>query len=285
MMSETSKTFVIRCLGFVLVFAIFVASVRATTTTVNTNTPLPVTVPDNNTNFTCINFPVTGIPSNEIVSNVSVTFGFEHPCVLDMQVELRDPSGARVRQLFGSGLMGLCTGDGSFDIAGSYSFTDAATIIMNQQQDVFAITGNYHSANYNSVTPTSLNALFSGMTGLQANGNWQLCGRDISEFDIGRFKTAASITITSFAPTGSRVSVSGQVLSQFGYGITGATVMLTDQWGISRSVKTNPFGYFRFDNVEVGQTYVVSVSGKEHQFSQQIVMVSGDIAGLRFTAQ
>lgn len=270
----------------IVLLLILVVSVRATTTTVNTNTSLPLNFPDNNTNFICLNFPVTGIPSNENITALSVTFGIEHECVSDMQVELRDPGGTRIRQLFGHVSLGGCPSmSGVYDINGIYTFIDSASSTMNSLEVAFVPPGSYRSANYTTTAATSINALFGGMTSSQANGTWQLCGRDTANLDVGRFKDSASISITSFVPTGASVFVKGRVLSQTGRGISGAIVTLTNQAGISQTVKTNPFGYFVFNEIEVGQSYIITVSSKQYQFSQQVLSVNGNVEELSIIAQ
>ena len=44
------------------------------------------------------------------------------------------------------------------------------------------------------------------------------------------------------------------------------------------------FGYFRFDEIEVGQTYVFSVRHKFYQFTPQVLTVNEEISKLNFTA-
>lgn len=89
-----------------------------------------------------------------------------------------------------------------------------------------------------------------------------------------------------FAPTAAMVAVSGRVLMAQGRGIFRVRVTLTDANGISRWAMTNAFGNFRFDDVEVGQTYIVSVRSKRYQFSNetQVVMVTDEINDLIFNA-
>ena len=100
--------------------------------------------------------------------------------------------------------------------------------------------------------------------------------RIVSIVDKGAFET--------LIPTAAGVSVSGRV-SVNGAGLRNAVVILTDNQGISRSVKTTTFGYFKFDEVEVGQTYTVSVMSKQYQFTPQIVSVTDEITELNFTVE
>ncbi|HEX8248917.1 MAG TPA: carboxypeptidase regulatory-like domain-containing protein [Pyrinomonadaceae bacterium] len=86
------------------------------------------------------------------------------------------------------------------------------------------------------------------------------------------------------APTAAQVSVSGRVLSADGSGLKSASVMLTDASGNSRTVFTSSFGYFRFDSVQAGETYVFSVVAKGYQFAPQVVTVNEELSELNFTA-
>lgn len=90
----------------------------------------------------------------------------------------------------------------------------------------------------------------------------------------------------AFAPTSANVTIGGQVSASSGQGIGNVRVVLTDSSGMSRSTLTNNFGRFRFENVEVGQTYVISVANKKYIFepSSQIVQIDDARDDLNFTA-
>jgi alpha-tubulin suppressor-like RCC1 family protein len=88
----------------------------------------------------------------------------------------------------------------------------------------------------------------------------------------------------ALAPTAAKVSVSGRVLAASGSGLKNATVTLTDPQGISRRVLTSPFGFYRFDNVGVGETYVFTVSDKRYRFAAQLITVNDEVTDLNFTA-
>lgn len=51
-----------------------------------------------------------------------------------------------------------------------------------------------------------------------------------------------------------------------------------------RSVKTNTFGSFRFDEIRAGETVTVQVSAKGYTFAPQVVTLSEDLTGFDFTA-
>ena len=70
-------------------------------------------------------------------------------------------------------------------------------------------------------------------------------------------------------------------------GISTALVVLVNQYGVVRGVLTNAFGYYRFTEIPVGETYTVSVRHKRYQFvnNPQVVTVLDEISALDFTAE
>lgn len=102
-------------------------------------------------------------------------------------------------------------------------------------------------------------------------------GNLVPQPDIGAFEA-------SFVPTAANVTVAGIVSDGF-RGIRNAAVILTDPNGVSRIAKTGTFGYFKFENVEAGQTYVVTIISKRYQFTPQIVAVNDHVTDLTFTPE
>ena len=92
-------------------------------------------------------------------------------------------------------------------------------------------------------------------------------------------------TAIPLAPTAASVSISGRVMTADGRGIKKAIVVLTKPTGERISALTGAFGYYRFDGVMAGQTYIVEVNSKRFHFSPQVVSVMEDLANLDFTAQ
>ena len=95
--------------------------------------------------------------------------------------------------------------------------------------------------------------------------------------DIGAFEVQA--------PTAATVSVSGRVMVAGDRGLTNALVYLTDQSGATRFARTTAFGYYRFDDVAAGQTYIVSIRSKRYYFAPQIVTITEETRDLNFAAQ
>lgn len=88
-----------------------------------------------------------------------------------------------------------------------------------------------------------------------------------------------------FAPTAAEVSVSGQVVLPNGTAISRASISLTDDNGQTRTINSNAFGYFKFENVEVGRTYTISVQHKRYVFAPRILAVNDEISELVLTAE
>jgi hypothetical protein len=86
-----------------------------------------------------------------------------------------------------------------------------------------------------------------------------------------------------FVPTAAMVSVSGRVSTAGGAPIYHARVTLNNG-GEVRVVQSNNFGYFRFEDVEVGQTYLLTATGKGHQFAPRAVTVLEELSDVELIA-
>lgn len=86
--------------------------------------------------------------------------------------------------------------------------------------------------------------------------------------------TSGFWNFSPLAPTAATTSVGGRILTSDGLGIRNAVVTLTSQNGAPRIVLSGSFGYYNFDDVAVGQSYVVAVSAKRYSFSQPALVVS-----------
>lgn len=85
-------------------------------------------------------------------------------------------------------------------------------------------------------------------------------------------------------PTAASVNIGGRILTADGRGVSRARVSLTDASGVTRTITSNSFGYYRFEGVEAGQTVIVSVTSKRYTFTSQVVSVANDLTGLNFTS-
>jgi len=64
-------------------------------------------------------------------------------------------------------------------------------------------------------------------------------------------------------------------------------VQITDQSGATRTVKTGTFGYYRFNAVEVGEIYILTVANKRFTFANQtrIISVTEELTDVNFIAE
>lgn len=94
------------------------------------------------------------------------------------------------------------------------------------------------------------------------------------------------VLATPLAPTAAMVPVGGRVRTANGNGIANARVTLTAPSGEVRTVTTTSFGYYHFNDVPVGDTYIISVASKRYSFSQPTVIrsVFEEISDLDFVA-
>ena len=98
----------------------------------------------------------------------------------------------------------------------------------------------------------------------------------------GQFTIFGGFITSPLAPTAASVTVSGKVLTPDGRGLINAVVILTDSGGSTRTARTGGFGNYRFDDVEVGQAYIFTVSSRRYNFAPQIVTVLEDLLNLNF---
>lgn len=118
-------------------------------------------------------------------------------------------------------------------------------------------------------TPSSGNVIANFISGDMGQNN--------HTFDFGFY----------LAPTAASVSVGGQIASSGGYALKNVLVTLIEEDGTIHKTITGSFGYYRFDEIQVGQTVTVSVYSKRYGFKQptQITSVSDNISDLNFWAE
>lgn len=97
------------------------------------------------------------------------------------------------------------------------------------------------------------------------------------------FLAASGFWQSIFVPTAAGVSISGRIRTEDSLGIRNAIVVMTDSRGAIQTTRTGAFGYFRFDDVEAGQTVTISVTSKRFFFQPIILNVGDEITGLEIT--
>lgn len=153
-------------------------------------------------------------------------------------------------------------GSGGTIPSGSVQFFNGATSL-----GVFTLNG----AGQASVTVSNFTA---GTYNISA----QYLGANVGAGN-GGFNASTSNTIVQVVniPTASNAFVEGRVLTASGSGIPGAVVRIVDSSGNARFATTSTFGYYRFEDVQVGETYVLNASAKGRTFNMRIISVNDDI--------
>jgi Carboxypeptidase regulatory-like domain len=95
--------------------------------------------------------------------------------------------------------------------------------------------------------------------------------------------TSGFFNPTALAPTAADVIVSGRVETVDGAGLVNATVTLTGLDGVARTVITSGFGYFSFEDVPAGATYILEVKSKRFTFAPTIIAVADSVFDLVLT--
>ncbi|MDM7921560.1 MAG: carboxypeptidase regulatory-like domain-containing protein [Pyrinomonadaceae bacterium] len=97
--------------------------------------------------------------------------------------------------------------------------------------------------------------------------------------------TSIDGSLTVLAPTSAGVVVSGQVVTSGGLPVRNARVYLSGVSGEPRVALTNPFGYFAFEDVPAGQSYVISTNAKGYSFVPILLDVGSEVTGLQIVAE
>ncbi len=104
--------------------------------------------------------------------------------------------------------------------------------------------------------------------------------------DNNRNKTGISTINVPLSPTSAEVSISGRVLNQKNRGVSRATITIASTNGtFSKTVRSNPFGYFSISEIQSGNDYVISISHKNYSFNSQVLSIIEHIGDLVLVAK
>lgn len=129
------------------------------------------------------------------------------------------------------------------------------------------------------------------------SGNYTQLSTDLTAFAGG----TRTITFTYTRPAGSPsdefllddvslaiscgsavVNIGGRVFTPSGLALRNAIVILTDSQNVRRTATTSSFGIYSFDNVRVGEQYILSVSSKRFRFTPKIELFTASVSNLDF---
>jgi len=94
-------------------------------------------------------------------------------------------------------------------------------------------------------------------------------------------------TFQSFGPTAAGVSVGGRIRTSDGHGLRGVVLTLTNlSTGSTVIAVSSSFGYYRFEDVPVGNHYLLSVSAKGQTFdpTERMFTLLDELSEENFTA-
>ena len=153
---------------------------------------------------------------------------------------------------------------GNPNVNGDKVGTTGSTI--NPMLDTLQINGG--------TTPTR--ALMTGSPAINAGVNALATAADLTTDQRGagfaRIVGAAVDTgafEVQLGATAAAVGVGGRVTTAKGIGIQNVIVTMTDSEGNIRITHSTSLGYYRFDSVTAGETYVLSARGKRYNFTEQ----------------
>jgi Carboxypeptidase regulatory-like domain len=158
----------------------------------------------------------------------------------------------------------------------------SVSLILLLSVSVFAQTGGTFQIEKSLVAAGS-GSISGGRFSLDSTAGQNLAGGGLQN---SRFSLQNGFWTFNFAPTAASVSIGGRVTTFGGQGIQNVRVVLTSPNGATQSSLTGSFGNYRFNDIRVGETYVLTVFSKRFVFDNptQIVSVNEELNNLDFTA-
>lgn len=246
-------------------------------------------------NAASIPFPSTVVVSNAgAVSKVTIRLnGFSHDNPDDVGLLLVGPTGVAVRlSTDNGGNFDVNNIDLVFDSTAANTLHDYNQVIettYRPSQGTVAGGGLLHNADFQLPAPMGPYSTDLGsFVGTNADGLWSLYVDDDTYLNSGIIAGGWTLMIQGSGATAAGVSISGRLTNSSGRGIAKSYVSLSGAGLASpRMTLTNAFGYYAFEGVEVGHTYVVSAKSKQHRFSHptRVVSVDDAVSGLDFIAE
>lgn len=154
-------------------------------------------------------------------------------------------------------------------------------IVPDSDAFTYTVTGGALPPNM-TLTVTGNMVSVSGTPTAGGTYNFTVTGSD----GANTTTTNYTITIISLAPTAASVAISGRAMSSTGRGIRNVMIRLTDGEGHIRFASTSAFGYYRFNDVNAGETVIITAKGKRFEFAtpSQVLNVNEDASNVNFVA-
>lgn len=240
---------------------------------------------------------VAGQPN--IIGSLRVTlFNYSHTIPDNVDVMLVGPTGvAFILMADAGGTMPITPGDPV-----TLSFTDAGIAVLPDDGPLFTANVEPTSwttpiapfpppapATFNEPGPmaggSGTQTLIGNYGGSNPNGRWNLY---IRQQGGGTGQISGGWGIEFLAPTAASATISGRVLTANGQPIRNAKVTITGNTLIEPlRATTGSFGYYSFDGLQVGETYVVTVASKRFTFAvpSRVISLIDNVADADFIAE
>jgi len=162
----------------------------------------------------------------------------------------------------------------------NYNQTFTAFAAMTEPVFSFAVTEGALPPGL-SLSPTETNA--AALTGTPTSvGTFNFT---ITASNAAGFTISASYTLT-IQNAVSFVAIRGRVLNADGRPVSRAFVLVFDANGnVVKQAFTNPFGYYRLNAVQAGETYSFKAVAKNRRFTTQNLTVNGELNDFNFIAE
>lgn len=229
-----------------------------------------------------------------VVQNVSIKLnGVTHERFDDVGVLLVGPTGQKIKLAADTGgSYPLDRLDLTLDDTAPSFLPDDAQIIAGSYRPASQTDeggGKTHPQDFPSPAPSSpYSDSLSVLTGTNPNGIWRLYVDDDSFGIGGAIELGWSLEIEASAPTPAAANICGRVVTNDGRGISKANMMIIGGYLESpMSASSNPFGYFCFPEMYVGQSYTISASSKRYSFKNgvQFVVLLDGVNDMLFVAE
>jgi hypothetical protein len=175
-------------------------------------------------------------------------------------------------------------------LAFSYQISDGDIISLTAGTWTNFTDLNFVSPNNTSTGAVDGNALANRigldrtlLVDIPAGSEIMLRWNDVDDTGFDHGLAIDDVVVTFLLPSAAPVTISGRALNAAGYGIGRVSIQLSGgSLAEPRRAITSPFGYYRFDDVPAGFTYLVEASGKNRVFKSRTVNADDNITDCDF---
>ncbi len=158
-----------------------------------------------------------------------------------------------------------------------------ALSIINCPLAIFAQSGGTYTITQSVVASGGATGSAGGAYKVDGTAGQAAAGTNVSG---SSYAVSGGFWQYGLAPSSAGVSVSGRVTTESGRGIRNAVLTLSGTDGVRRVARTGSFGYYRFEDVPAGETYILSIATKRFTFSNptRVISAADDVTDADFTA-